>query len=74
MQYGRDGWQRKMKLAEIEIYWSFAIHSALTLSLGSAGPEKTGCGWLVCKDRYAERIRHTICSGGRKTGMRSFDI
>jgi hypothetical protein len=39
VQYGRNGWQRKMKLAEIEIYWSFAIHSALTLSLSSAGPE-----------------------------------
>jgi hypothetical protein len=48
MQYGRDGWQRKMKLAEIEIYWSFAIHSALTLSLGSAGPEKPDAdGWYV---------------------------
>ncbi|GGC77927.1 hypothetical protein GCM10011362_28120 [Marinobacter halophilus] len=39
-----------MKLAEIEIYWSFAIHSALTLSFCSAGP-KNGGGWLVCKDR-----------------------
>ena len=39
MQDRSNGWQREMKLAEIEIYWSFAIHSALTLSLGSAGPE-----------------------------------
>jgi hypothetical protein len=50
MQDRRDGRQREMELAEIEIYWSFAIHSALTLSLGSAVP-KNGCGWLVCWDR-----------------------
>src|SRR5690606_2350565 len=26
MQDRSNGWQREMKLAEIEIYWSFAIH------------------------------------------------
>ncbi|GHD47536.1 hypothetical protein GCM10008110_15580 [Marinobacter persicus] len=39
-----DGWQREMELAEIEIYWSFAIHSALTLSFGSAGPSMAADG------------------------------
>lgn len=33
MEDGNNGRQWKMKLAEIEIYWSFAIHSALTLFL-----------------------------------------
>jgi hypothetical protein len=44
-----------MKLAEIEIYWSFAIHSALTLSLESALPENypAAGGWYVM-DHYVD--------------------
>jgi len=58
-----------MKLAEIEIYWSFAIHSALTLSLGSAEPEAGG-GWLVCKGsnhRY-ETDNRLVQEGGCHPG------
>ena len=46
-----------MKLAEIEINWSFAIHSALTLSLYSALP--AGPGRMVgMKD---DRVGTPLC-------------
>src|SRR5699024_7842573 len=48
VNYGCNGWQRKMKLAEIEIDWSFAIHSALTLSIWYRRTGKPAAdGWYV---------------------------
>ncbi|GGE70326.1 hypothetical protein GCM10011533_23410 [Streptosporangium jomthongense] len=58
-----------MKLAEIEIYWSFAIHSALTLSLDAAGPENRWrmVGMLGSDVRY-ETDNRMVQEGGHQPG------